>query len=81
MTPPKPPRTNLVERLPADRPIPVRALNLGERLHLRGLYETRSSTRRWYCRWVSTGSACCSATAWRCCSMSPTPSRRRTSRS
>jgi uncharacterized Rmd1/YagE family protein len=30
----------LAERLPANQPIPVRALNLGERLHLRGLYET-----------------------------------------
>jgi len=30
----------LVKRLPAGGPIPVRALNLGERLHLRGLYET-----------------------------------------
>jgi hypothetical protein len=32
--------TELVKRLPAKQPIPVRALNLGERLHLRGLYET-----------------------------------------
>ncbi len=30
----------LVKRLPANQPLPVRALNLGERLHLRGLYET-----------------------------------------
>jgi len=30
----------LVQRLPAGGRIPVRALNLGERLHLRGLYET-----------------------------------------
>jgi uncharacterized Rmd1/YagE family protein len=30
----------LVKRLPENQPIPVRALNLGERLHLRGLYET-----------------------------------------
>lgn len=30
----------LLRRLPADRPIAVRAVNLGERLHLRGLYET-----------------------------------------
>ena len=30
----------LVQRLPAGGPIPVRALNLGERLQLRGLYET-----------------------------------------
>jgi uncharacterized Rmd1/YagE family protein len=30
----------LVKRLPAKQPIPVRAMNLGERLHLRGLYET-----------------------------------------
>jgi uncharacterized Rmd1/YagE family protein len=40
MTPTETAQTNLVQRLPADRPIPVRALNLGERLHLRGLYET-----------------------------------------
>jgi required for meiotic nuclear division protein 1 len=31
---------DLVKRLPANQPIAVRALNLGERLHLRGLYET-----------------------------------------
>jgi required for meiotic nuclear division protein 1 len=31
---------DLVNRLPNNQPIPVRALNLGERLHLRGLYET-----------------------------------------
>jgi len=31
--------TELVKRLPAKQRIPVRALNLGERLHLRGLYE------------------------------------------
>jgi uncharacterized Rmd1/YagE family protein len=30
----------LVQRLPTHQPIPVRAVNLGERLHLRGLYET-----------------------------------------
>jgi uncharacterized Rmd1/YagE family protein len=30
----------LVKRLPTNQPIAVRALNLGERLHLRGLYET-----------------------------------------
>jgi uncharacterized Rmd1/YagE family protein len=30
----------LVRRLPGGEPILVRALNLGERLHLRGLYET-----------------------------------------
>jgi uncharacterized Rmd1/YagE family protein len=30
----------LVKRLPEHQPVPVRALNLGERLHLRGLYET-----------------------------------------
>jgi uncharacterized Rmd1/YagE family protein len=29
----------LVARLASDQPIPVRAFNLGERLHLRGLYE------------------------------------------
>lgn len=29
----------LIRRLPANQPIAVRALNLGERLHLRGLYE------------------------------------------
>lgn len=33
-------QTDLLRRLPTDRPITVRALNLGERLHLRGLYET-----------------------------------------
>jgi len=33
-------QTELLRRLPTDRPITVRALNLGERLHLRGLYET-----------------------------------------
>jgi len=33
-------QVELVKRLPAKQPIPVRALNLGERLHLRGLYET-----------------------------------------
>jgi len=32
--------TSLIQRLPTGRPINVRALNLGERLHLRGLYET-----------------------------------------
>jgi required for meiotic nuclear division protein 1 len=31
---------DLVKRLPVNQPIAVRALNLGERLHLRGLYET-----------------------------------------
>jgi len=31
---------SLVQRLPTHEPIPVRAVNLGERLHLRGLYET-----------------------------------------
>lgn len=31
---------SLIDRLPAGQPIRVRALNLGERLHLRGLYET-----------------------------------------
>jgi uncharacterized Rmd1/YagE family protein len=34
------PQPELLRRLPTDRPIAVRALNLGERLHLRGLYET-----------------------------------------
>jgi len=33
-------QVELVKRLPANQPTPVRALNLGERLHLRGLYET-----------------------------------------
>lgn len=33
-------QTELVRRLPANQPIGVRAFNLGERLHLRGLYET-----------------------------------------
>ena len=33
-------QTSLVQRLPTNQPIAVRALNLGERLHLRGLYET-----------------------------------------
>ena len=33
-------QTGLVQRLPTNQPIAVRALNLGERLHLRGLYET-----------------------------------------
>ena len=33
-------QTGLVQRLPTNEPIAVRALNLGERLHLRGLYET-----------------------------------------
>lgn len=33
-------QTELVRRLPSNRPIDVRAFNLGERLHLRGLYET-----------------------------------------
>jgi len=33
-------QVELVKRLPAKQPIPVRALNLGERLNLRGLYET-----------------------------------------
>lgn len=32
--------TGLDRRLPAKQPIDVRAFNLGERLHLRGLYET-----------------------------------------
>lgn len=32
--------TELVRRLPVNQPIDVRAFNLGERLHLRGLYET-----------------------------------------
>jgi required for meiotic nuclear division protein 1 len=40
MTPKETIQTELVNRLPKDRPIPVHALNLGERLHLRGLYET-----------------------------------------
>jgi len=31
--------TELVKRLPVKQPIPVHALNLGERLNLRGLYE------------------------------------------
>ena len=31
---------DLIRRLPAGQPIAVRAINLGERLHLRGLYET-----------------------------------------
>jgi len=30
----------LIGRLPRSEPIPVRAVNLGERLHLRGLYES-----------------------------------------
>jgi len=34
------PEADLTRRLPGKAPIPVRALNLGERLHLRGLYET-----------------------------------------
>jgi uncharacterized Rmd1/YagE family protein len=33
-------QSGLVQRLPTNEPIAVRALNLGERLHLRGLYET-----------------------------------------
>jgi uncharacterized Rmd1/YagE family protein len=33
-------QNDLIRRLPAVGPVPVRALNLGERLHLRGLYET-----------------------------------------
>lgn len=33
-------QAELIKRLPAKLPIPVRALNLGERLNLRGLYET-----------------------------------------
>jgi uncharacterized Rmd1/YagE family protein len=33
-------QSELIKRLPAGQPIAVRALNLGERLHLRGLYET-----------------------------------------
>jgi uncharacterized Rmd1/YagE family protein len=40
MTPKETVQTELPKRLPKDRPIPVRALNLGERLHLRGLYES-----------------------------------------
>lgn len=32
--------STLIGRLPKDQPIPVRAVNLGERLHLRGLYES-----------------------------------------
>lgn len=39
MPPTETAQNNLIRRLPTDRPIPVRALNLGERLHLRGLYE------------------------------------------
>lgn len=33
-------QTELIRRLPSNQPIDVRAFNLGERLHLRGLYET-----------------------------------------
>jgi uncharacterized Rmd1/YagE family protein len=40
MTPKDTTQTDLIKCLPKDRAIPVRALNLGERLHLRGLYET-----------------------------------------
>ena len=33
-------QTELIRRLPSGQPIAVRAINLGERLHLRGLYES-----------------------------------------
>jgi uncharacterized Rmd1/YagE family protein len=33
-------QTELIRRLPAGEPVAVRAFNLGERLHLRGLYES-----------------------------------------
>jgi uncharacterized Rmd1/YagE family protein len=39
MTPKETAQNELFKRLPAGEPITVRAINLGERLHLRGLYE------------------------------------------
>lgn len=40
MTPANTGQTELIRRLPAGQAVAVRAINLGERLHLRGLYET-----------------------------------------